>query len=133
MKAKLRRICVNGIDFFWRVLERPVSWDKDPENREYVLLRIWVAGRKAHPWINVLYQFDNRLSNYGVVLAATEKPEYMERAMAYFEFKPLLPKAVANTTQLAMELLGERSLDEFKSRGVELYLDKNEKLHLASS
>ena len=31
------------------------------------------------------------------LLAATAKPEYMERAMAYFQLNPLLPKAVANT------------------------------------
>ena len=84
------------------------------------MLRIWIAGRKLHPWINVRYQYDNPNPwfNYGVLLAATENPESMERAMEYFQLNPLLPKAVANTIQFALELLEERSLDELKSKGV---------------
>jgi len=79
----------------------------------------------------VLYQHDNLLYHYGVFLVSNT--EQQERLMEYLQLKPVLPKTVATTIQLATELLGEGSLDEFKSKGVELYLDKNGQLHLASS
>lgn len=105
MRMKLRRIHVDGCDFFWRVL-----WDPDAANGDYLFLRVWVAGRKAYPWLTVHYQFHNPWLFYGDIINAVT-PEQQDRVRDYFQLKPLTPGKVAEIIRKATFLLNEEYSD----------------------
>lgn len=101
MKVNLRRINIDKEDFLWNI-----SVDEDAANGDYILLKVWIPGRKQHPWIIVRYKYNNPWLFYGEIISATTSEE-QKRIKDNFQMDPLKPRKVAEIIHSAKELLGE--------------------------
>lgn len=127
MENKLRKINVEDVIFYWTVVH-----DKNAPEEDFVLLRIWIAGQKSHPWITVHYHFHNIWLFYGEVISV-QTPEQRERVETFFQFEPLKPKKVAGIIRLAMNLLNDKYSDKLYNKNVNFYLENNGKLQWTKS
>ncbi|AKJ43054.1 Uncharacterised protein [Pragia fontium] len=119
MKNKLRKIQVDDISFFWRVL-----WDQDAANGDFLFLRVWIAGHKVKPWITVHYQYHNPWFFYGEIITTPES----ER-QSHFQLNALMPKQVAGIIRSAMTWLAEEYADSLKIENVHFHVDREGQLH----
>ncbi|PHI32076.1 hypothetical protein [Budvicia aquatica] len=119
MKNKLRKIHVDDIDFFWRVV-----WDDDAANGDFLFLRVWIAGHKAKPWITVHYQYHNPWFFYGEIITT---PEPMRQT--HFQLNALMPKQVAEIIRAAMKWLDKEYSDSLKIDDTRFHVDREGQLH----
>lgn len=123
MKNKLRKIQIDGMHFFWRVL-----WDPDAANGDFLFLRIWIAGHKARPWVTVHYQYHSPWLFYGDIIAATTAQQ-RKKAGDYFQLKPLMPGQVAEIIRSAMVLLEEKYSNKLIIEDAYFNVDREGCLH----
>lgn len=119
MKNKLRKIQVDGISFFWRVL-----WDSDAVNGDFLFLRVWIAGQKTQPWVTVHYQYHNPWFFYGEIITA---PEAERRT--HFQLDAMMPRQVAQIIRLAMKWLEDNYGDRLRIENEHFHVDREGHLH----
>lgn len=119
MKNKLRKIQVDGISFFWRVL-----WDSDAVNGDFLFLRVWIAGQKNQPWLTVHYQYHNPWHFYGEIITT---PEAERRT--HFQLDAMMPKQVAQIIRQAMKWLEDKYGDRLRIENTHFHVDREGHLH----
>ncbi len=81
MKAKLRTIQIDDETFLWRVVRL---------TQASICLRVWIAGKKASPWVEVICRFDDPWLSFGES-AGRDSATSAESA----RFAPLRPRQIA--------------------------------------
>jgi hypothetical protein len=112
MKTKLRKICVNDTNFLWNVVR-----DDDALAYEFVSLRIWIPGQKAHPWVTIHYRYHDHWLFCGKIVTAT-----FEEARKYFQLEPVTPKKVSELIAMSMKQLKEKYADSSINQNVHFNL-----------
>jgi len=121
MKAKLRKINVDNKDYLWNV-----SVDEDAANMDYILLKVWIPGKKQHPLFTVRYRYNIPWLFYGEIISANTL-EQQENLKNYLQLEPLTPKKVAEIIRSSTELLEKKHSDYSLSKNF-LHMDDDGEL-----
>jgi hypothetical protein len=117
MKNKLRKIHVENSNVVWLA-----DWnDCIPE---YLNLRIWIDGKKNKPWITIHYRFHDKYTIYPELLIAQSNKEYNEKAMKYFQLKPMTPKIVSDIIIFIMDFFYEKYNNKLYNNNLHFFYDR---------
>ncbi len=81
MKAKLRTIQIDDETFLWRVVRL---------TQASICLRVWIAGKKASPWVEVICRFDDPWLSFGESASRD-----LAKSAESVQFVPLRPRQIA--------------------------------------